>query len=229
MATPNTPTQERSRARRDALLRAAIGLVAEGGVKAVTHRAVAARAGLPLAATTYYFESIQQLTEEALLLHVAERVSQLDELAEAVRGARNPWQVAERIVDTLLTRDQNATIAQFEVYLEAARNPALRETVAETFEAFETLASTLLSALGARRPAEAASAFVAVVNGFALNGLARPGSSKADAAALLDTIRALFVSHIMTDDELAHWRDRLHEPINQPTSPAPRRSRSRKR
>jgi DNA-binding transcriptional regulator YbjK len=222
MATPNTPTQERSRTRREALLRAAIDLVAEGGIKAVTHRAVATRAGVPLAATTYYFESIQQLTEEALLRHVAERVSQLNELADAASGSRNPEEVAARIVESLLARDQSATIAQFEVYLEAARNPALRETVAEAFEAFEALACVLLSALGARRPAEAASAFVAVVNGFALNALARPRSPKAESAALLDTLRALFISHIMNDDELAHWHDRLREPINLRNSSAGR-------
>ena len=214
MVTPNNPSQARSRARRDALLRAAVALLAEGGARSVTHRAVAARAGVPLAATTYYFESIQHLTEEALRLHVKERVSELQGLAEAAaNGSRSADQVAERFVEALIGRDRDGTIAQFEVYLEAARNPVLRQPVAEALDAFEELAHTALSALGARRPAEAAVAFVALVNGFALNGLGRPRSAEAEGAALLDAMRALFISHIMADDELAQWHGRLREPI----------------
>ncbi|HEY1915605.1 MAG TPA: TetR family transcriptional regulator [Streptosporangiaceae bacterium] len=208
------PAQERSRARREALLRAAVALLAQGGVKAVTHRAVAARAGVPLAATTYYFESIQHLTEEALRLHVTERVSELAVLAEsAASGSRTAEQVAQRFVAALLARDRDATIAQFEVYLEAARNPALKQPVAEALDAFERLACVTLSGLGARHPEQAAASFVAVVNGFALNGLARPRPPEVDAAALFDTLRALFISQIMDDDEAADWDTRLRKPI----------------
>src|SRR5580698_3447170 len=82
MVTGLQPTQERSRVRREALLRAALELISEGGTRAVTHRAVSARAGLPPASTTYYFESIQQLTQEALRLHVAERVAELQALSD---------------------------------------------------------------------------------------------------------------------------------------------------
>jgi DNA-binding transcriptional regulator YbjK len=71
------PVQRRSRDRRELLLRAAVDLLADGGPKAVTHRAVAARAGVPQASTTYYFASIQELTDEALRLHLSERTSEL--------------------------------------------------------------------------------------------------------------------------------------------------------
>lgn len=222
MVTSAAPSQRRSRARREALLRAAVALIAEGGVRAVTHRAVADRAGVPLAATTYYFASIQQLTEEALRLHVRERVSELQVLAEsAATGSGTADQVAERFVAALLARDRDATIAQFEVYLEAARNPALRQCVAGALDAFESLARAALAALGARRPAEAAAAFVAVINGFALNGLARPRPAEADSAALLATMRSLFISQIMDDDEAARWLARLREPITGRGSSSP--------
>jgi DNA-binding transcriptional regulator YbjK len=214
MVTSLLPTQERSRERREALLRAAVALIAAGGVRTVTHRAVAARARVPVASIGYYFASIQRLTEEALRLHVTERVSELRRLAEtAANGSRSADQVAERFVRALLARDRDATIAQFEVYLEAARNPALRQAVAESLDAFEELTRLILTALGARQPAEAAAAFVAVVNGFALNGLARPRSPESDGAALLDTLRALFILQVMSDDEAARWATRLREPI----------------
>jgi DNA-binding transcriptional regulator YbjK len=64
------PAQERGRRRRDALLDAGIGLLAEGGFAAISHRAVAERAGLPLAATTYYFRSRDDLIAAAFELMV---------------------------------------------------------------------------------------------------------------------------------------------------------------
>jgi DNA-binding transcriptional regulator YbjK len=82
MATRAQLSQERSRLRRDELLAAAIELFSVGGSRAVTHRAVAARAGLPSATTTYYFESIDQLIREALGAHVASWIRALDDLAK---------------------------------------------------------------------------------------------------------------------------------------------------
>ncbi|HEV7685792.1 MAG TPA: TetR family transcriptional regulator, partial [Acidimicrobiia bacterium] len=49
MGNGQSPRQDRSRRRRDALLRATIELLGEIGAKSITHRAVAERAGLPLA------------------------------------------------------------------------------------------------------------------------------------------------------------------------------------
>jgi len=213
------PSQDRSRARREALLRAAIELLAEGGARAVTHRAVASRAGVPLAATTYYFASIGELTEEALRLHMAERVDELHALAMgAATGGRSVMHVAERFVDALVRRESDAIIAQFEVYLEAARNPALRQVVADALDASERLAQATLAGLGARRPAEGAAAFVAVVNGFALNRLARPRGAEVDAATMLDALLAMFICLTMADDELAGWYARLGQPLGSDVS-----------
>jgi len=211
----STVSQDRSRLRRDELVRAAVALLAEGGVRAITHRAVATRAGLPLAATTYYFQSIQDLTEEALRVHVEDRIKGLQELAaSAAIGSASVDEVAERFVNALLARDQAGTIAQFEVYLEAARNPAFQQTVADALDAFEDLARATLETLGASQPAHAAAAFVVVINGFALNSLARPRPIEIECAALLDALRALFIRYVMDEDELARWHARLREPLH---------------
>ena len=53
-------------ARRDALLDAVIRLLESDGPSAVTHRAVAREAGVPLAAATYYFASIDDLLVTAM-------------------------------------------------------------------------------------------------------------------------------------------------------------------
>lgn len=214
MPAGQKPSQERSRHRREALLRAALELLAEGGAKAVTHRAVATRAGLPLASTTYYFESIQQLTEEALQLEVAERIVALEALADVRAFAgRTAEDFAAQLVDALVARRGVEVVAQFEVYLEAARNPALERPVANALAAFERLASDALAALGARQPEQAATAFVALLDGFALHRVARPLPTDIEAEAMLDAIRALFVAQVMTPDELDHWHARLREPL----------------
>jgi DNA-binding transcriptional regulator YbjK len=218
MPAGQKPSQQRSRQRRELLLRAALELLAEGGAKAVTHRAVATRAGLPLASTTYYFESIQQLTEEALQLEVAERIVALEALADVRAFAgRTAEEFATQLVDALVERRGGEVVAQFEVYLEAARNPALERPVANALAAFERLASDALAALGARQPEQAATAFVALLDGFALHRVARPIPTDVEAEAMLDAIKALFVAQVMTPDELDHWHARLREPL--PDSP----------
>ena len=48
--TTSRPMRARGRARRELLLDATIAIIAEGGIAAVTHRSVAAAAGVPLPA-----------------------------------------------------------------------------------------------------------------------------------------------------------------------------------
>jgi TetR/AcrR family transcriptional regulator, regulator of biofilm formation and stress response len=191
------PRQERSRARREALLRAAIALRAEGGARAVTHRAVAARAGLPAASTTYYFDSIQQLTEEALALHVADRVRELDAvIAGAMAAGRSPEDVGARLAEALADRATDVVVAQYEIYLEAVRNPNMRPTVAEALDAFERFAVEVLEALGAGDPEGAAPGFIALIDGFALHRLARPRPRDEEVALLRRALRALFLAEV---------------------------------
>jgi DNA-binding transcriptional regulator YbjK len=208
------PRQERSKARREALLRAAISLLAEGGARALTHRAVAARAGLPVASTTYYFESIQQLTDDALALHVSERVVELDALvATALAGGRSPEEVGGRVAEALADRATDVIVAQFELYLEAARNPALRPMVTEALDSFEQFTATALESLGAPDAALVAPAFVALFDGFALHRLARPRGRDEEVASLRAAVRALFIAAVMPPGERARWDERLRRPL----------------
>lgn len=62
----------RGHERRQAILRAALKIIAEEGVRAVRHRAVAKEAGVPLAATTYYFKDINELIYDAFAYFAAE-------------------------------------------------------------------------------------------------------------------------------------------------------------
>lgn len=61
-----------SEQRRLAILHAALRVVARDGVRGVRHRAVAAEAGVPLSATTYYFKDIHDLLADAFTLYAKE-------------------------------------------------------------------------------------------------------------------------------------------------------------
>lgn len=195
--------QERSIQRRDALLRAAVELIAEGGVKAVTHRAVSARAGVPPATAGNYFKTSQDLVEQALRFHVAERAAALTAvLRGAVDGAASVREIGTRIARALVAGESGVTAAQYEVYLEASRNPALSAAVAESMRTFEQVAAPVLSELGVRRPERAAQAFVAVADGFAVHRLANPLPVEDDVELMVDTIAGVFLANVLDREQL---------------------------
>ncbi len=70
-----TALRSDSRVRRKAILEAALRVIEKDGVRGVKHRAVATEAGVPLAATTYYFDDIQSLLHDAFVHYVETRLS----------------------------------------------------------------------------------------------------------------------------------------------------------
>lgn len=63
-----------SEQRRIAILEAALRVLVRDGVRGVRHRAVAAEAGVPLSATTYYFKDIHDLLADALTFFASDMV-----------------------------------------------------------------------------------------------------------------------------------------------------------
>ena len=122
-----TPKGER---RRDALTAAAAELLGSGGFDAVRHRAVAEKAGLPLASTTYYFGSLDELVTVAVERHgrdgLAEGRLRLAALADPVDDA----ELVELFLDQLLgpeSRDGglDAVLLRYEQLVGSGRRPYL--------------------------------------------------------------------------------------------------------
>lgn len=67
------PVQDRSRKRVDRILAAAIGLLAEGGIDAVTTRAMASRADVPVATLYQFFPNRDAILHEVLSDYLARR------------------------------------------------------------------------------------------------------------------------------------------------------------
>jgi DNA-binding transcriptional regulator YbjK len=211
------PRRQDGRIRRDALLKAAVQVAGEQGAGATTHRAVAARAGVPLAATSYYFDSIGDLLAEAMRTAVGVRAAELQSLAlsraEATEegppapGGDSPDAVATRLAAALSRFDRTASLAQMEAYLHAARSSQVQAGVGEALATFEAIAEAALQAAGARRAGEGARAFVALADGFLLHRLANPRAD--DERQLTEAFRALFIAYAMDDDERKAWDQRL--------------------
>ncbi|MCY1436744.1 HTH-type transcriptional regulator AcrR [compost metagenome] len=78
--------REGSEQRRQAILDAAMRIIVRDGVRAVRHRAVAAEAGVPLSATTYYFKDIQDLITDTFAQFVERNAEELSAFWASIEG-----------------------------------------------------------------------------------------------------------------------------------------------
>lgn len=168
-AAPGGMRSRQRAERRAAIIDAAVQIIATRGLGAVTHRAVAREAKVPLAATTYYFASKEEILREALESLAEAEVERLGKLAEEL-GALGSREAAGAALAKALMPDPEqaprAWLAQFEIYLESARNPALRPAVEARRQAFVRLAESALRAAGAPEPEKRAELGVAGLNGI---------------------------------------------------------------
>ncbi|MFC0504978.1 TetR/AcrR family transcriptional regulator [Micromonospora costi] len=168
---------------------AGIALVAELGMRGLTHRAVDARAGLPLGTTSAYFRTRKTLVEalvrrladldrvelarnrlpadETATLPPGQRLTaaDLDRLAESVAAVLDEW----------LTTGRTRTLARYACLLEATHHPELR-TILDHGRTYRAQARALLAAAGAARPEQAGDHFVACVDGLLFDRLVGAGA-----------------------------------------------------
>jgi TetR/AcrR family transcriptional regulator, regulator of biofilm formation and stress response len=111
--------------RRRAIIEAAVEVIAENGIDAVTHRRVAAAAGVPVGSTTYYFKDLKDLVHAALSHATDLTVQGLDQWSQALEASTDPAAtLAELTGDYLAERDRFRTVN--ELYTAAAHHPELR-------------------------------------------------------------------------------------------------------
>jgi DNA-binding transcriptional regulator YbjK len=126
-AAPVRRTRRHDPGRRDHLVRTALDVIAEHGVAGATHRAIARAADVPLGSTSYHFASIDQLLAAAFTVH-AEQVAAA--LEQRMRDAPDRQAALEALAGHLardLLGSGRGLVLAFELYVAAARRPALRE------------------------------------------------------------------------------------------------------
>lgn len=198
MTTRAQLSQERSRQRRDELLTAAIELFAEGGSRAITHRAVSLRAGLPSATTTYYFESIGELISEALSAHIEQWTSDLEALAKVEVDVDVSLDDAAGFISSVFAvRGPEIAALELSIFLAAARQPELRDQAARAMQALEALAASVLSSVGVEAPKDLAAAIVALIGGTAVRRQSGLYTEDIEARMLTAAIRNLVAAHAL--------------------------------
>ncbi|MCK5752448.1 MAG: TetR family transcriptional regulator, partial [Mycobacterium sp.] len=110
--------------RRDAIIEAAIRVVARDGLRRLTYRSLAEEAGVAHGLVRHHFGSLDALIEEALRVCTA-RTAETLSLNPA---SGNPDDFARGIVETL-QRDPETQLYQYEVLMESRRTESLREAV----------------------------------------------------------------------------------------------------
>jgi DNA-binding transcriptional regulator YbjK len=177
---PDSKETPRGAARRDAILRAAIDLVGEEGPDALTHRAVAERAGVAVSATTYWFSSKEEIFREAVALAAGEEVERFERLVLDLAPRHVTPAAWAREISAALAADVQSDparpIALYEFLLEAARQPELREEVARWELAQLRLAEAGLRAAGSDDPETDAHVVVATITGLILGQLTTPST-----------------------------------------------------
>ncbi|KKF02842.1 TetR/AcrR family transcriptional regulator [Mycolicibacterium obuense] len=190
-----TPKGER---RRYALVSAAADLLCEGGFDAVRHRAVARRAGLPLASTTYYFSSLDDLIAHAVeYVGVIETQDLQNRVAELSRRRRGPESTADILVDLLVgdsrERVTEQLISRYERLIACARQPNLRDIQRRILKHRTDAVISVVERCGRSVHPELLSALVCAVDGAVVAALVGDGDGpRATArATLIDVIDVL--------------------------------------
>ncbi|MTE22120.1 TetR family transcriptional regulator [Streptomyces sp. TRM43335] len=126
MASGKTSAPRPSRA--ESIADTAIDLLAERGLRGLTHRAVDEAAGLPQGSTSNHAR-----TREALLEAAVRRLAVREADVLAPREMPDPDAGSEAMAEALalalhryLTRHRRLAVARYELALEATRRPALR-------------------------------------------------------------------------------------------------------
>ncbi|MET0822391.1 MAG: TetR family transcriptional regulator [Aeromicrobium sp.] len=128
---------------RTALLRAAIRVVGQGGLRQMTYRAVAAEAGVTHGLVAHHFGSRETLMLEALKFSAEESIAASSLLAHTGDLDEYLSGLAEMVAS-----DPDAQVFQYELLLESRRNANLRPLADELLRMYREAARAGLRQLG---------------------------------------------------------------------------------
>jgi DNA-binding transcriptional regulator YbjK len=193
--TAPAPAQALSPRRRE-LLEAALHVVADEGLRGLTHRAVDRRAGLPQGTCSAYFRTREAL-QTGLTTFVAARCGAdvgilADRLAAEPPGRP---EVKERVVEITVgafegwLEERELLLARIELSMEASRNPSLAALLREYRERLVAVVDATLAARGKKHDDGAAEALVAASDGLLIAALQKPVRERR--AFLSDSLRLI--------------------------------------
>ncbi|MCR8670292.1 TetR/AcrR family transcriptional regulator [Agrococcus sp. HG114] len=166
---------------RDRIVAAAIELLGTEGLRSLTHRRVDERAGLPAGSTSNHFRTRAALLEGAVDGITREELGELRDVPLPDDAAGLVEMVAG-LVELVTGPQRVATTARHVLFIEASRDPALRERLSAARGGYVDAVRAVLERLGAAEPVVAAEALMAVSEGLILHRIARHDASDPRAA-----------------------------------------------
>ncbi|MFE1035379.1 TetR/AcrR family transcriptional regulator [Streptomyces sp. NPDC058807] len=182
-APPAPPT---GASRADLVADAALALLAERGMRGLTHRAVDEAAALPQGSTSNIAR-----TRQALLELAVRRLADREARVLALHEMPDPRAGLDALVDSLalathraLTRNRELTLARYELALEATRRPELRAHFDAAGVRFREQLGALVTGMGSAHPARHVLSLVAWADGLMFSCVA--GSFHAEVPGLAE-------------------------------------------
>ncbi len=173
---PNDP------GRRDRIVDAACALMARDGLHTLTHRRIAAEAGVPLGSTTYHFADLDELVLAAVRRAVADGRERLRRWSDALGPDADVGRVCRALAEMAVEHVTTAaarTVLDYELYVAGLRREHLR---AES----EAWIGLLRAALAEHLDDGTARALTAAADGLVLQSLL------ASTPPTVDDVEALF-------------------------------------
>lgn len=191
--------------RREVLLDAAIEVIGGGGIRALTHRAVDAAAGLPAGSASNLYR-----TRDALVDGVVERFAEReranwDEIAAAVLPT-TPGELAEvltRFAHVSTGPQRALTLARYAILLESAIRPALRAQLLATGARVNAWATNWVRAAGSADPGRDAPVIMNHWTGVVLHQLAVPDPAFDPSRQIRDVVVAVIAAGAAARTEAA--------------------------
>ena len=175
--------------RSDLVADTALALLAERGMRGLTHRAVDEAAALPQGSTSNLARTRQALLELAVrrLADREARVLALHEMPDPAAGTGSLADALALAAHRALTNNRALTLARYELALVATRRPELRAFFDATGARFRDQLTALVTGMGSTDPARHTLSLIAWADGLMFSCVA--GSFGADTPSL-EEVRA---------------------------------------
>lgn len=156
---------------RDRALEAAVQLVGEQGVRALTHARVDAAAGLPKGSTSNWFRTRDALVAGVLVWIAEQERAVLTAAMGAVETADELVDVLTDLISEVTGTYSVRTRARYALFFETTAAPGAQPSMREQRSIFEEWTRDRLALLGAPEPDLAARALLATSAGIIVNRL----------------------------------------------------------
>lgn len=184
----------RAAQRRVEIIDAAIEVMARVGLAGLSMRVVAAQAGIPLGALSYYFDDKSDLVAQAFQQLSDREIERVVRTADRLEPTMSADQLADTMADMIIdgfTSPQGAIVTRYELVTEASRDERLRPMFEAWYTAMVPALSRLFRELGSHQPELDARTVMAVMAGLEIDNLYRP-LGPVDKRRIRATIRRTF-------------------------------------